>query len=805
MAENYSHPSLDVPSIVFTDSDEVYDTELPVRRQPNDHVTPEVRDMIQYLVATCILNHRIASQIAVYESSASPVLTPYTPVEAPKRARRKSFLGNLHESKPGSPSAVPGSQHHHSHFSHEKLPKDFALELRKKLRRTLYSDGQVGHHKREPAIRNPVTKKIYVEFSKCLTESYNETLNRSRRPEDLIVAFCTAAHSVISTQDDSHTLEAYLKPFVQYLIDMLSRKGYYFTHKSLVRQLESYLSTIKKGNTLQPAVTYASANLDFKQNLEVARVHRTSKLVPDPEISFNLENMPLIQYMARLFNVSDGYMQYMIDDLTYISTEANAFADLIKCRNSLTLHDLHPTYLRGDFKDPEAYEKWKLEELQNLDHDIESLRVSIPIYKDKKEEPVEFYEAHDCVYVPKYPMKYYQTLISMCIEHDAASCNPGSFEFSSEATSLLGKIMMHWRLTPVSESMILLQEACNYCTLAGISFGSLVNQVFPYAMEGLKTAKHKGNNDDRSLNLQEWTNYEKSVAYLTMSNTLELCVSEIVGQLDLSANDLQPEIEKIMTFIDTYVVPFSIFDEFPRLKITDNHLMAVKEQVSYITEIRFQRESLRFPVHIANTTGISFDNLLQLIYEVKSTTSRIHSCYQCIELFGFIDLAGLATQFYLISFIRYLKTVVLSDPKLKNPAAYDPESYSYDDFDQILDGLSDIVYIFERSMDQKATANHDDAGISVFVKMRRMLAPLLLRKIEISADVLLEWVGRIVKSDSFEPLPDSQISSSVVDLFSSFRSLTKVVTSLKWNSPAMTAKFCTVAMKVSISTNRVSS
>lgn len=787
-----------LPSIVFTQAEDVA---IESRQTTNDNLAPEVRDMVQYLVSICILNNRIENQIAVYESSASPVLTPYSPTEPSHK--RRSISDKLHElridSYSGSAASIPSSERH-SYFSKETLPNDFVLELRRKLKKSLLPVQYRKYHKLDiPSVQNAITKKIYSSLVAELTENFNERVNRSRRPEDLIVLFCTTAHKVLKPEkSDSEELETHLKVFVKYLIDVLSRsrKGYNFTHRSLIRRLESYLNTLKKGNALQPAVTHATVNHDLTPRLEVPLVRRTKKLVPNPDITFFLADMPLVQYIGRLFNLSNGYMQYMIDDLTYSSTESTAFADLIKCRKTLAKSDLHPTYLPGDFTDPDNYEKWKSEELSALENDIQSLRDSIPVYKDYKDESDAYYDAHDCVYVPRYPIKYYNTLISMCIQYDSTLCEKDNFEFSAESSSLLQKTIIYWRLTAVSESMIMLQEASKLATKHVISFRDLCDQLFPYAMEGLKTAS-KGNPENRSLQLQEWTSLEKSIAYLTMSNTLEMCVFEIVEHIDLTSNDVQPGIEKIMTFINGYVVPFSTFKEFPPLKITDNHYMAVKEKVSAITEARFQRESLRFPLYKTDTSVISFENLLSLINEVKSTTKRIHRWYQSIELFGFIDLAGLATQFYVIAFIKYLRAEVILKKELRDPALYDHDSYSYEDFDDILTGISDITYIFERSMDQRATSDHEDAGVSVFIKMRKILAPLLLRKIDCSGDKLLEWAGRIFKKDTFEPQVDSIISTSIIDLFTSFAVMTKAVTNQKWGSPSMNAEFCNSAMRVS--------
>lgn len=781
----------------------------------NDNVTPEVRDMIQFLLSTCILNHRIENQHVIYERSTSPVPAPPSPTES-MPGSRKSISGGRGEGYASYSNMIPAPSSRH--FSNEKLPKDFIIELRRKLSKSLQQGTQFSSYKPEPLITNPIAKRIYTQLLTSLTDSYNETINRSRRPEDLIVLYCSAAQKILSVAGaESETLEQHLVSFVQYLIYLLSRKGSYFTHKSLIRRLESYLNTLKSGNTLSPAVTHAvpttsSQSQSRRQSLAVASpqsqpdsrhsslaapIVKVKKLIPNPDITFFVQDMPLAQYVARLFNVSPSYVQYLLNDLSYSATEKAAFDDLIKCKRALNQYGLHPIYSPSDFKDSTAYEKWKMEEIESLNHDLDTLKTSIPSFKDLEEESDNHYTQHDCVYVPRYPLKYYHTLISLCIKYDNLNCEKDNFELSLDSLSLLEKIMIHWRLTAVSECMIILQEASYFSSRGMLSFKSLVDNIFPYAMEGLKTANQSSNLEDRSLNLQEWTSYEKSIAYLTMSTTLEHAVSEIVTQIDLTSSDLQPEIEKITNFINTYVVPFSMFDEFPRLRITENHLMAVREQVSFITEVRFQRESLRFPV-LMKEGGISFTNMLNLIDEVKSTTSRIHAWYQCIELFGFIDLAGLATQFYLISFIRYLKTNVLSDSKVKDISLYDPESYSYEDFDQILDGLSDIVLIFERSMEQKATKDHDDAGISVFLKMRKLFAPLVLLKIQSSEDERLKWVERIIKEDNFEPLPEAMVSTSIVDLFTTFKAMAKVVTSLKWNSPKTNAEFCTAAMRVRI-------
>lgn len=771
----------------------------PPRAGTNDNISPEARDMLMYLISTCILNHRIENQTVIFENKPSPTLSPIASPDTGNK--RNSYTGSISDYKieryHGPATSIP-SLDRVSFFSSETLPRDFVLELRRRILKTIQGPQHGHYHSSKAPTFTTTGKSIYKALIPELTEAFNESVNRSRRPEDLIVVYCKVAHKVSGGENSSsEKLESLLIGFVRYIIYVLSRKGYNFTHRSLIRRLEAYTNILKKGNMLQQSISRVSKTNTMSPSLQVPLVQSSKKPVPNPDLSFSMAEMPSTQYIADLFNVSGIYMQYIIDELVECSTEEAALADLIKCQKELLTSDKHPTYAPNDFTEKNAYNKWKMEELEELASDIDSLKDSIPVYKDTKLELDQYYKSHKYIYVPRNPTKYYTSLISMCIKHDSELCEKDHFEFSPEASSLLQKAMIHWRLTAVSESMVMLQEATNLAAKGVLSFNDITDQLFPYAMEGLKTAS-KGDKDKRSLQLQEWTDMEKDVAYQTMSNTLEMCVSEIVGQLDLASGDVQPEIERIMDFVNSFVVPFSTFQEFPALRITENHLMAVKEQVSYMTEVRFQRETLRFPVHKAGTSVLSLENLFLLINEVKTTTSRIHTWYRSIELFGFIDLAGLATQFYLITFIKYIQQEVIAKKALCDPALYDLDELSYDTFDDILDGISDVVNIFERSMDQRATTNHEDAGISVFVKIRKILSLILLRKVESSAEVLIEWVDRIFENDSFVPLPEMSVSSSVFDLFSSFHALTKVVTNLKWNSPSMTAEFCNAAMRVSI-------
>ena len=224
--------------------------------------------------------------------------------------------------------------------------------------------------------------------------------------------------------------------------------------------------------------------------------------------------------------------------------------------------------------------------------------------------------------------------------------------------------------------------------------------------------------------------------------------------------------------------------------------MAVKERIAYISDITFEQQIQMFPPVILDIQNLSFQNLLKLMDIVKKTTSRIYNRYKRIALFDVIDLAGLATRFYVTSFFNFLSSKVLQKDILDHGVNCDLDACSYEEFDDILECLSSIVAIYEETLEVNSKPNQKNLAISAFIKLRKLLAALLLMKIELSSDTLLEWVSRIFQEDSFIPLPDSQISSSVLDLFSSFSSLLKVITNSKWNSSLMNAEFSTAAIRV---------
>lgn len=786
--------------------------------------------ILKHMAAICVLQHRIENQIIFHDRSHTPLI-PTSSHQQRKTSgggggNRMSSYGRLEAHAPlttvrsrsssiGERISLDGDLL--DRFSKFTLPKDFALTLRKKITKSL--EGKAHHHDMDGMLSNPLTRRIFNDFSSSLTDQYNETLNLNRRPETLIVLFCARAHTVIqkigTVNEDIYT---YLIVFVTYCIDTLSHRGNYFTHRSLVRNLESYLEALKKGDVqLTPSATQSSRHSMSHLNPPSSPPARFSiavkkTLEPDPNITFDVRQMELAQNVIAIFQIPTDLMQTLVNECSASATEAAALADLIKCKNSLLNQNLHPAYSVEDFTTQEYYAKWKSEELKRLDDDIESLQNAIPSLKKKLSLKQAL--ASPPVYLPHYPLKFYHVLVSKCLKYEShmAGLDSESLELSPASSKLLEKATLFWRISPTSEAAIFMNEVKHCIEEELISFNALVTTLFPSCIEGLRNTNPYGR---KQIFTVEWTKYEKAVVYTSLLHLVDSCVSEILKDMDaFFASKITREaydesrLGKIVSFLDNWLYGFPAIDGLPPLTISKTY--KANDVVQAIATTWFDDIAGELERRTGNTgkgdTFFQANDLIEFIRGVNKLVQEVSERYEFFEVAPKTNLGYLVGKSFLLSFCKYMKVRIMDNKQYNTLKTVD--IYTFKDLTTLLDVLWDSVTMFKHVTTKASEKSYGvqafrfliygNVAETTYAQMEHFLIPLISEKIEYSLDDMIEKVEAEFENGYVDNIPGGGFSSKTANTFGKeIMDVVQDISFIKTTGKEVTQQVVTMLSKVS--------
>jgi hypothetical protein len=224
-----------------------------------------------------------------------------------------------------------------------RFPHGFIAELEKRLTGVL-----VGTERRKE-YKDPLVIRTFAIFLNALKEqSFKRRMEQDRRVEDLVLIFFSNATKELGkgkdSSDDSWSLmvDRHVALFVRLITLILKEHDWAKDRPELTSRL-----AVLESKLLAHDQDLAESNGSSKATIET--------IAP---VSYDVKDMPLVQFVAKIFGISSFQAQDDINRNKTTWSEKAALQDLKNYQAHLTLKT-GKTLSRDDFPDDEAYEAWK--------------------------------------------------------------------------------------------------------------------------------------------------------------------------------------------------------------------------------------------------------------------------------------------------------------------------------------------------------------------------------------------------------------------------------------------------------------
>lgn len=382
-----------------------------------------------------------------------------------------------------------------------RFPSGFVAELEKRLTGVL-----IGKEKKKE-YQDALVVRSFAAFLNTLKEnSFKKRMEKDRRAEDLVLIFYSNATKELSkgkdADDDSwkFMVDRHVALFVR-LFGLILKDNDWAKERS---ELASRLSVLE--NKL----------LSQDQDLVQGNGSDSTVEVVAP-LSYDVKDMPLVQHVARIFNMTNAQAQSDIDKNRAVWTTQAALQDLKSYQAHLSLKT-RMTLSQEDFENEEAYEHWKKNEGPELSQMMLAIVQSNPELakntpgvvprintsssgnnstetspvesRRNSERPQSFMidqsvdlsslalsdsvpdtseESDTYTYIPPDPRSTYKFVLAQALSHDlrdreieasqTASEGPSSKLLSKHSSEFLNEISLRWRIPNFSKAVLFLDVA----------------------------------------------------------------------------------------------------------------------------------------------------------------------------------------------------------------------------------------------------------------------------------------------------------------------------------------------------------
>ncbi len=387
-----------------------------------------------------------------------------------------------------------------------RFPHGFMMELEKRLTGVL-----IGKEKK-PEYNDATIKRTFAAFLNAFTEqSFRKRMEKDRRVEDLVLIFFSNATKELqkgkTPGDDGWKLmvDRHLALFIRLISLVLKDHDWVRDRPDLTNRLSTLESKLLAHDQDLAASTSRNGGAGGS-TIEV--------VVP---LSYDVKDMPLVQHLARIFNLTNAQIQSDINRHKPIWTEKAALQDLKTYQTYLNLNSRR-TLRNDDFDLDESYEAWKKAEFHDLSQMMLAIVQSNPelakstpgtnplhfrrssanldafdiAYPDNSrmadspdaspyviDQPVDMSflnsinEISDTssedgeifTYIPLDPRPYYRYILAKTLTHDLKNPDVRPSEgvdtpltnfFSKQSSELLNEISLRWRIPQTSKTVLFL-------------------------------------------------------------------------------------------------------------------------------------------------------------------------------------------------------------------------------------------------------------------------------------------------------------------------------------------------------------
>jgi len=632
-------------------------------------------------------------------------------------------------------------------------------------------------------------------------------MRENRKIEELILTFATTATSALRKDPQladegwKNELNKQLSQFVHILRDCL--RSVSNVSPELTARLDMYTAK------LAPPAQSQQVHHQPERG-------RDSLPSPAPSISGNVDDMPLVKTVGRLFDRSDADLQRDINALKRVCTEKAALLDLKACLKNLNSNMPFPGR-REDFETDEAYQSWLKTERSHLTQLISimcqfnpELTKSLPsdaigtlpgalstrpesLYSQRagdhrgsissrysvvmadavvEEEDDEVSEGqHAFVYIPPSPRKFYKRLLELAIQFDLEAMHtlPEDQEVSLGILSprhleVINECAIRWRI-PQSYRVAAFMDVVRY----KYEREEVPMECIPEGLQMIARALAE-------IPLDHWHHVDGEFLAQIYAALFNIFIGALYHALE-ALPDLKPD--AVSPFLDI-LDAVQASDALKRYNVDLDARVAELEERARTLSIHYYTDRKN---DMFAQPGVNKALPLLLLTDVLEKNAKTLDKRFGEPWLGRIDLVGLAMGAQIPMFVADLDD---QRKRLVDGSNNQPPDIPIEDIFSLFNRTRTLLAM-HKAFCPNETIDFDVAGYFE-VWVRQWL---------LSTDAKTnQWVHGAVDVDKFQPEGDEGHSSSIVDLFDSLRSPIQWLIDLEWPDEYQEARFFTAISKV---------
>lgn len=378
-----------------------------------------------------------------------------------------------------------------------RFPHGFITELEKRL------TGVLTKKEKRKEYQDPLVVRTFAAFLNTLKEqSFKKRMEKDRRAEDLVLIFYSNATKELSKgkdPDDDHW---------KFMVDR---------HVALFVRLISHILKDNDWAKERPELANRLSILENKllsQDQDLVQSNGPSTVEAVVPLSYEVRDMPLVQHVARIFDISTAQVQSDIDKHREIWTAQAALRDLKAYQTHLSLNT-RKTMSKEDFQNEDAYESWRKSEGPDLSQMMLAIVQANPelaksspggallqfnanagdnndaapgdLSRTNSDRPVSYVidqpvdlsllsmgdgnsesdESDTYTYIPPDPRSMYRYILAQTLSHDLKDREVEATQFASEPPSMkllskqsaefLNEVCLRWRIPHFSRLVLFLE------------------------------------------------------------------------------------------------------------------------------------------------------------------------------------------------------------------------------------------------------------------------------------------------------------------------------------------------------------
>ncbi|KAI5785910.1 hypothetical protein EDC01DRAFT_194231 [Geopyxis carbonaria] len=702
--------------------------------------------------------------------------------------------------------------HTHGDPKSIRFPKDFLSALQKRLELVIM--GKDNHIEFKDAIVKRTFGNFYGSF---MEPGFYNGVAKSRRPEDLLLIFYSSATKEIQRvkQDDSWKplVDRHVALFVRLMHSIIKEHGW---------------------SSVQPELATRLADLEKKllrhdENLSNEGGQRASRMIlaPPEPLSYNVQDMPMVKIVSRVFQIPLETCQMDINRNKTIWTEKAAVQDMKAYTINLNLNTKR-TLRSEDFDLDEAYEAWKKAETPELSKLMLSIIQANPelakttsamnrrpghahtvssysapgqsnrssIYSTSTSS--SSYNVADVdamslsngssvedddtpyIYIPPDPRVFYRHLVDRCLTYDLNDPELLPLEIpevdpvlllSKNSIDLLDQCALRWRVPKFSRMVLFLDAIRSKYQEQEIDLDTL-DGAFMYFKTEVQS------------NPFQWTIADQNMFRQILSTVHDFVLRELYDVLQHAYDAKAKPIGTVMWVLDQHIYSEDLF------QVTN--MESYKEQLKEGLRLKAEEVLEGMFEELPQDRPIDPLDVVELTQKVIKLAEKVSKRFKQPVLDTIVPMM-IFIEIVFPKFATEIRNVVIDIIKASRERG---EEMEIEDGFELYRELSEIRRIYQDAFPEKQFPVH----------FEEFLADFVWRWIQTVDQKVIGWVDAAIKEDDFilkireeegrEPTDNERHTSSVVDIFRSFNQPVDYLKKLDWGDQLQYAKFMTTMSKI---------